>query len=228
LSIADYRGSAEYRTRLLPIPYLHYDSQYLKADRRGVRGEIMESDRIEFNISLHAALTGENDENRLRHDMPGLDSTFEIGPALGISLRGNLEDGWLAYFPVRAVIAFDKDSIRQIGMLLQPQLAYRHPFDTGWYFTYNAGTYYGNNDYHDYYYSVAPRYVTAARPAYEASSGYSGFSTQANLTRRYGDFWYGGFLRYDNLEHAVFENSPLVETTHYLMLGFGISRVFSP
>lgn len=227
LTIADYRGSDEYHAYVLPIPYLVYHGEYIKADRRGVHGRIMESARFEFNISLNASLTPESGDNTLRRGMPGLNPTFEIGPALSIKLSGEtLEDGWLAYFPARAVIAFDKDSMRQIGWLLQPQLAYRHPFGKSWQFTYNAGIYYGDNDYHNYYYTVAPRYVTASRPAYEASAGYSGFSTQASLSRQYKNWWYGGYLRYDNLEGATFENSPLVETQHYFALGIGISRIF--
>jgi MipA family protein len=229
LTIADYRGSDEYRSYALPIPYLIYHGEYLKADRRGIRGKILESDQFEFNISLNAALTAESDENPLRRGMPGLDPTFEIGPAISVNLSGEtLEDGWLAYFPARAVIAFDKDSARRIGWVLQPQLAYRHPFGGGWQFACNAGIYYGSRDYHDYYYGVASPYVTPSRTRYDAAAGYSGLSTQINLTRRHDDNWYGGFLRYDNLANAVFEKSPLVETRHYLMLGVGFSRVLGP
>jgi MipA family protein len=228
LSIADYRGSREYRSYALPLPYLIYRGEFIKADRRGIRGEIVASNQFEFNISMNAAFTPDSEDNSLRRGMPGLDSTFEIGPAFSISLGdGTLEDGWLAYFPVRAVIAFDENSIHQIGAVAQPQLAYRHPFRTGWLFTYNGGIFYGDRDYHDYYYSIAPQYVTPTRPAYQAGAGYSGFSTQLSLTRRHGSNWYGGFVRYDNLGGADFEGSPLVETRHYFVLGIGISRIFN-
>jgi MipA family protein len=229
LSIPDYRGSREYQSYALPIPYVIYHGAFIKADRRGVRGQIMESEQFEFNISLNASLVPENDDNPVRRGMPGLDPTFEIGPAFSINLDGEtMEEGWLAYIPARAVIAFDKDSVHQIGWVLQPQLAYRQPANSGgWRFTYNAGVYYGDRDYHDYYYTVAPQYVTASRPEYEASAGYSGFSTQIALSRRHAHYWYGGYLRYDNLGDATFEDSPLVETEHYWVLGLAMSWIFS-
>jgi MipA family protein len=228
LSIADYRGSREYSSHALPLPYLVYRGEFIKADRRGIRGEIMESDQFEFNISLNAAFTPDSEDNPLRRGMPALDSTFEIGPAFSLSLGdGTLEHGWLAYLPARAVIAFNEDSLHRMGWVLQPQLAYRRPFDSGWLYTYNAGVYYGDRDYHDYYYSIAPQYVTPDRHAYQADAGYSGFSTQFSLTRRHGNSWYGGYLRYDNLSGADFEDSPLVETGHYFALGIGLGWIFN-
>jgi outer membrane protein len=229
LTLADYRGSKEYSTYALPIPYIVYRGKYIKADRRGVRGEIIQSDRVNLDISLNASLINNTEENDLRHGMPELDPTFEVGPALNLRLSGHsLDDGWSAYMPARAVIAFntDKSSMTYIGWLLHPQLIYRNPLPEQWQVNYSFGLFYGDRDYHDYYYSVAPRYATADRPAYRATAGNSGLSTQVSLTHRAGNIWYGGYIRYDNLQTAAFADSPLLETDHYFAVGLGISRIF--
>jgi hypothetical protein len=35
----------------------------------------------------------------------------------------------------------------------------------------------------------------------------------------------GGFIRYDNLSGAAFEDSPLVETRHSVMAGFAVAYI---
>ena len=63
-------------------------------------------------------------------------------------------------------------------------------------------------------------------PVYSASGGYSGTVIVASLSRRFNRIWMGGFVRYDNLSGADFDNSPLVETEHSLMGGFAVSWIF--
>lgn len=227
ISIADYRGSKEYRTRALPIPYLIYRSKLLRVDREGVRGLLFSSERIELNMSLNASLATRTDDNPLRAGMPELDPTFEIGPSIDIRLTGELrEEGWMLRLPARTVVAFNEDGLDRVGWLFNPNLHWRHQTAGGWQWGYTAGIYYADRDYHDYYYSVAPAHATNLRPAYRAQAGYSGFSNQVSLSRRTGNIWYGAYLRYDNLKGAELLDSPLVETEHYAAFGVGISWIF--
>ncbi|HEX7027317.1 MAG TPA: MipA/OmpV family protein [Gammaproteobacteria bacterium] len=228
ISIADYRGSKEYRTRVLPIPYLIYRSRLLRIDREGVRGLLFSSDRIELNMSLNASLATRADDNPLRAGMPELDPTFEIGPSIDIRLTGERpKEGWILRLPARTVVAFSEDGLDRVGWLFNPNLHWRHRTVSGWQWGYTAGVYYADRDYHDYYYSVAPIHATNLRPAYRAQAGYSGFSNQVSLSRRIGNIWYGAYLRYDNLNGAELLDSPLVETEHYAALGVGISWIFT-
>jgi outer membrane scaffolding protein for murein synthesis (MipA/OmpV family) len=96
----------------------------------------------------------------------------------------------------------------------------------GWDAGLSLGPLFGNGKYHAYYYSVDPQYATATRPAYRASGGYSGTLLLASLSRRLERIWMGGFIRYDNLSGAQFEDSPLFETDHSLMAGFAIAWIF--
>ena len=46
-----------------------------------------------------------------------------------------------------------------------------------------------------------------------------------SASRRFDRFWVGSFLRYDNLEGATFDDSPLVETDHAISAGIAISWI---
>lgn len=228
LSLADYRGSKEYRTQVLPIPYLIYRSRLLRIDREGVRGLLFSSERVELNMSLNASLSTRADDNPLREGMPELNPTFEIGPSIDIRLTGDLPaEGWMLRLPARAVVAFSEDGLEQVGWLFNPNLHWQHRTAGDWHLGYTAGLYFADRDYHDYYYSVAPEYATASRPTFRAEAGYSGFSNQISLSRRIGNLWYGAYLRYDNLRDAELLDSPLVETEHYAAFGVGVSWIFA-
>ena len=93
---------------------------------------------------------------------------------------------------------------------------------------YNAsfGPIYADEDFHNYFYQVRPKFVTAERPAYDADRGYSGSRVTLSAFRNTKRYVVGAFLRYDNLDHAVFDDSPLVETTDYFAFGFVFGWIF--
>jgi outer membrane protein len=81
----------------------------------------------------------------------------------------------------------------------------------GWNLGLLAGPMFGDKRQNAYYYSVAPQYATAVGPAYEAGAAMPACSTWLALSKRFPKFWVGGFVRYDNLSGATFEDSPLVK-----------------
>jgi outer membrane protein len=81
--------------------------------------------------------------------------------------------------------------------------------------------------YHNYFYGVADAFVTPERPAYEAPGGYSGSQFITALSKRYPNFWVGGFLKWDTLHGAVFENSPLVKRKEFFTGGFAVAWIFN-
>jgi MipA family protein len=216
LSSPDYRGSDEYHSYASPIPYIIYRGKYIRSDRDGIRSYFFDSDRIEFTLSASGAFTPDTDENKLREGMPMLGSTLELGPSLNIKLSGeNFLSGWQLQLPWRAVYAIDADDSGYFGSMFQPQLVYRKKYEK-WTLGYRAGISIANNDYHDYYYSVAPEYQTETRSQFDAAGGYSGWHNQVSLTR---NFIYNGiktrllfFVRYDNLKNTKMIDSPLVVT----------------
>ena len=96
-----------------------------------------------------------------------------------------------------------------------------------WEASAQLGPLYGSDRYHQYYYGVAPQFATAERPAYRAAAGYSGLVTGVSLRRRFKSFWVGAFVRYDALQGAVFEDSPLVKRSHYFAAGLAVSWIFA-
>jgi outer membrane scaffolding protein for murein synthesis (MipA/OmpV family) len=83
---------------------------------------------------------------------------------------------------------------------------------------------YGDKRYHNIYHGVPPQFATAQRPAYRAEGGYAGGQFLASASRRFADWWVGGFARWDTLSGAVFEESPLVRQKHSFAAGIAFTR----
>jgi outer membrane protein len=222
-----YRGSDDQKNYLLPFPYLVYRGEFLRIEREGIRARLFDTDRVEVNVSVSGAIPVDSDDSGARSGMPDLDPTLELGPSLNVVLARPSDRHTLKLkLPVRSVIATDLDNTEQAGWIFGPHLNLdsRDVFDS-WDAGLSMGPLFGNRKYHAYYYEVAPEYATASRPAYRAPGGYSGTLVIASLSRRFEHVWMGGFVRYDNLSDTAFDDSPLVETRHSVMAGFGLAYI---
>ena len=232
LSIPDYRGSDERKGYVLPFPYMVYNGDLLKVDRKGVYSDMFKSERVRIDISADASVPVKSEDNGARQGMPDLDPTFEIGPSLEVCISQSCKskDVWMIRVPLRAVIASDFSHVDGAGWVIHPHINYDivdAGTGPGWSFGVAAGVLFASKVYHEYYYGVAPAYVTATRPAYEARAGYSGFRVASALSRRFDDLWVGVFARYDDLSGAVFEDSPLMRIKHSFQAGIGVAWVFA-
>lgn len=229
VSFPAYRGSDEQRALILPTPYFVYHGELFKADRNGVRGVFFDSDRIEVNISTSASIPVDSDRIDARKGMPDLKPTLEIGPSLDITLWRSNDRRRKLDLRLPARYAFTAEANPQaVGWQFTPRLN----FDlldpggfNGWNFGLLAGPVYGSKRQHQYFYSVAERYATATRSAYDATGGYAGWQILSAVSKRFPGYWVGGFIRYDSLRGAVFENSPLVTSDHYVAGGIAISWI---
>lgn len=228
----DYRGSDEGRTYILPTPYLVYRGGRVRVDRRGVRGALFETEDVSLNVSVSLGPPARSGRNEARAGMPDLDPTFEIGPSLNIRLYDSAtEDRLLTLrLPTRAVFATDFRHAESVGVVFLPHVAYDFLHvgpGHGWNLGLSAGLIYATDKHHEYYYAVRPEFATPTRPAYEARGGYSGASVGLTLSKRLPDYWFGLFVRYDDLHGAVFDDSPLVRTKGYLVGGIAFIKVFA-
>jgi len=229
LNFPDYRGSDQRHTLVLPLPYLVYRGEFLKADRESVRGEFYKSERIELHVSANGSIPVESKDNVARSGMPDLDPTLEIGPNLIVSLLRAEHTRLNLRFPLRAVIATNLAHTRDEGWIFAPQLNvdfYDLLPGPGWNLGFAAGPLYGSRRYHNYFYGVDARFATPARPAYDAPGGYSGAQLLAAVSKRFPAFWFGAFARADTLSGAVFDASPLLRQKQAYAGGIAVAWIF--
>jgi MipA family protein len=227
VSFPDYRGSDEINAYPVPLPYFVYRGKFLKADREGVRGELFDRRYLELSLSMHATVPVSSDDNDARAGMTNLRPTLEFGPSLEAHLWRSADEAIKLdlVLPVRLPLTVE-GSPQTLGWNFSPRLN----IDVanvaglpGWNFGAGAGPLFGADRFHQYFYSVAPRFATEQRPAYEARGGYSGTHFLAAVSKRFPGYWVGAYMRYDNLSGAGFAGSPLVRRENYVSGGIGIA-----
>jgi outer membrane scaffolding protein for murein synthesis (MipA/OmpV family) len=223
----DYRGSDTTHALPLPIAYFVYRSRLFKSDHEGLRGQLFDQPRLELTLSASATTPVRNDS--ARSGMPDLRSTLEIGPQLNVHLwrSGDKRVKLDLRIPVRAAVTLEAHPY-YVGAYTAPNLSLdiaQSSGDDGWKLGMLAGPVFNSRRYDDYFYTVAPQYATAARPAYQATGGYAGAQVLVALTRRYPSFWIGAYVRHDSLAGASFENSPLVRRDTYWSTGIAVAWI---
>jgi MipA family protein len=231
LHLPDYRGADRSSSYVLPVPYAVYRGEHIKADRGSVRGTLFDNENIELNLSLNATLPVNSEDNPARAGMPDLKPTVEVGPTADINLwqKADRKMKLELRLPLRSSVTMES-SPRNIGWLFSPglNLDIRDPAGlAGWNLGILAGTIFTSRKYNEYFYAVDPAYVRPNRPAYDPSGGYAGAQFTLAMSKRFSRYWIGGFVRYDNLHGAAFEDSPLVKQRDALWAGIAISWIFA-
>ena len=227
ISFPDYRGSHQRRDYLLPVPVFVYRGEVFQADREKVRGLLFKSDTAELDLSINGSVPIKSGGNSAREGMPDLDPTLEIGPSLNLRLAESSTSKLTLRLPLRAVVASDFHSLHSAGLLANPNLNLDLRAAQGWRIGLVAGALFADRKYHDYFYGVAPQYARPGRAAYVAPGGYSGAQFIAALSRKFEPVWVAAFVKYDVLNRAVFEASPLVERRNNLSAGVAVTWVFA-
>ena len=226
--LPDYRGANQSHNYLLPLPYIVYRGTWLKSDREGTRAMLFDSPRVKLDVSFGAAAPSRSG-NAAREGMPELPGNLEVGPSLNITLDQEVRKRWTLdlRLPVRGVVTLES-SPRYAGTTFSPNLNFdlKDPAH-GWNVGILTGPLFANRRYHQQYYEVAPAYARPDRPAYQVRGGYAGWQTIASTSKRFGHTWFGAFARLENLNGAVYADSPLVKRNSALTVGFGVSWVLA-
>jgi outer membrane scaffolding protein for murein synthesis (MipA/OmpV family) len=227
LMFMDYRGADTAHAYPLPVPYFVYHGRFLRADQNGLKGRLFDHDRVKLNISLFA--TAPVRGNATRSGMPDLKPTIEIGPSLDLGVWRSTDERVKldVRLPVRTALTLES-SPRMIGWFFAPHVNIDFANVMGQpdlSLGLLAGPLFADNRYHDYFYTVAPQYSTADRPAYQARGGYSGTQVLASLSKRYPAYWVGAYVRYDTLSGATFAASPLVKRDSYWSAGVAVAWI---
>jgi len=227
IAMSAYRGSENLEWYPVPMPYVDYRGDFLRIDREGIRGLIYDSERIRLDLSGDGSIPAESDEEGPRRGMPDLDPVLEFGPSINFILHEGPGSRFRLRMPVRYVAASDLTFISHVGWKVHPHLDMSFSNVLwGWSLNASLGPLFADSGFHEYYYDVKDRYATDFRESYRAGGGYSGTMLMFSSSRRFKNIWAGAFFRYDNLAAAAFIDSPLVETRHAFMIGFGIARIF--
>jgi outer membrane protein len=210
----------------VPIGYLLYNGKFLKADRNGVRGLLLNQEWVELNVSAEISAPVRNDA--VRYGMPELRPTLQLGPSVDFHLI-NSHGGKTKLdlnLPVRAAFTI-AGSPQDIGWVLEPQLRaqFNDVVGRNWGLDLSSGPMFADKRYHDYFYSVAPQYATSVRPSYAAPGGYSGTQIGIAIKKRFSKTWFGAYLHYETLRGAVFLDSPLVQRNYEWSAGIGFAWI---
>ncbi len=227
VTFQDYPGSNTSRVYPVPIGYLLYNGKFLKADRNGVRGLLLNQEWVELNVSAEISAPVRNDV--VRYGMPELRPTIQLGPSVDFHLTNSHANKVKLdlNLPVRAAFTI-AGSPQDIGWVFEPQLRaqFSDAFGArGWGLGLSGGPMFADKRYHDYFYSVASQYATSVRPGYTAPGGYSGTQFGIALKRRFAKMWFGAYLHYETLRGAVFLDSPLVQRNYDWSGGFGFAWI---
>jgi outer membrane scaffolding protein for murein synthesis (MipA/OmpV family) len=234
LQLPHYRGSDQNHQWLLPVPYAVYRGQIFRATRDGARAVLLDSERMDVDISASLSAPTRSAGNRAREGMPDLAPTLELGPNLNINLgkgawRGGALQGtpWKLdlRLPVYAVTTL-QDGARGIGFSANAIINLDVRWQ-GWNVGAQAAALYGSRRYHQYFYDVAAPFATATRPAYAAEAGFGGMRYTLGTSKRIGNTWLGAFVRADSLSGARFVGSPLVRQRHTVSAGLALSWVLA-
>lgn len=225
LDAADFPGSANRSSYLLPIPYARYRGKHLRIED-GAQGVFHESNDLLITLSGDLSLPTDED-NPEREGMDDLKATFEIGPSLNYRFHTMQESAWWIDLPLRFAYTLDSN-LDHVGAVFQPRLSWRKPEKRlgDWKFRFNTGPLFATADYNGYLYSVGSDDATESRPEYEAESGYSGWRSEFSTSKRIGSYRLGVFLRHNNLDNSVIDDSPLVSEKDTWGAGIALIWVF--
>ncbi len=223
-----YPGSDETRNFLFPVPLPIYRGNVVKADDDGVRAEMKLSDRVKFDISLDFNFAIDSDDIELREGMDDIDSLLQIGPSLQVNLKETERSQWLLKLPLRAAVSFG-DGVEGLGYNFAPNITYFRNFEfktQPWRFGAAFGPSFGSSEYNNVFYGVDAQFATVTRPEYQSDGGYAGARTLLTLKSQNAKRLLVWFLRYDDINGAEFEDSPLVAKSGGLSAGFIYSHFF--
>ena len=225
--LPDYPAAGQSHFQWAALPLLIYRGDILRAGDKGiVRGRLINTDRVEFDISLSGSFPTDADDNNVRQGMTDLDWLGEIGPRLQITLAKAARDAKIDLeLPVRAVLSTDFSNFDHQGFIFAPELAYQHENFLGKDIELKLGLTmdFASEGLADYFYEVPARFATTTRATYNAKAGYLGSRLQLSAYTPLNDRWrvFAG-ISGEFHQGSANKSSPLFIHETNVGAGFGI------
>lgn len=221
----NYMGSKSTQSYTLPYPYMRYKSDYFNIDKDGISGKIFDIKDLKLDLSLGGSLPASSENSKVREGMPDLHFIFEIGPKIIYTIFSHGKASLFFELPIRAAFSTDLHSIAAQGLISTPEFKYELNYGI-MEFTIRSGVMYADAQYHSYFYEVAKEYETPTRRTYSALGGYSALKNRLGITFRKDNWWGGGYISHYQLDGAIYEDSPLVETKSATYFGATLAYIF--
>ncbi|EKD28635.1 MAG: hypothetical protein ACD_79C00253G0002 [uncultured bacterium] len=226
--IPHYRGSDEYNNYLVPIPYFVYRGKVIQTERETVKGIIYQTDNFVSEISFHGNPPVDSD-NKAREGMGELEPLIEAGPAVKWYFLGRKKINMYLQAAVRGVSSVDTDKgidFKYEGIHSSVNLIYKRSSLFGME-NFRTGLSFGientDKNYNSFFYDVKQEYVTEERHFYESEGGYAGKTISGSIVYKINkDLSFASFFRWENIDDAVFEESPLVKEKNNHILGMAL------
>lgn len=225
LSLPHYRGSDQSYLWWLPVPYVVYRGDLLKADREGARARLLDTENDEINLSFSASAPTRSEDNRAREGMDDLAPTVEIGPVWNHTFIRGRHHRLDLRVPLRAVFSVES-SPQHVGWASTPHINLDHSLGN-WNLGLLTGPVLGDRRFHQYFYGVRESQATPGRPAYQARGGYAGWQSTIAASRQVGNLWLGLFAKHDQIAGSAMGDSPLVRERQQWSAGIALSWIFA-
>jgi outer membrane protein len=222
-----YIGSKQTCNNAFPVVLPVYRGEFFKSDDKGLRAEFVEEDRYKFDVSADFNFAVDSRDIELREGMPDIGNLLQVGPTFEYTLNKNSVDKLYLNFPLRAVFEISGTDLNLAGYNFSPGIVYVRQFAaSSWRVSASLAPQFHSQEYNALYYTVKPEFARPERPAYKAKGGFSGSRLQLALSSNTASNLWVFFFRYDNIDHAIFDDSPLVETHSSSTIGFIYSHYF--
>jgi outer membrane protein len=223
--VPHYSGSDEYQTYAFPLPYFVYRGEIIKADKEGVRGIFWRYKQFETDISLAGNPPAGDDT--ARKGMADLNAIFEVGPALNYYFFEYGErDSFFFQATLRAAFSVDFSSgleiehqgyVSDLSFIFRDSRIFREQKIR---FHLSTGVRFADAAMHSYFYEVSQADVTPNRGFFQAEGGYGGLQVSGSITKELTpSFSVSCYGRWINIDGAVYEDSPLVNTHNNYIAG---------
>ena len=225
--VPDYPAAGQSHFQWAGAPVVIYRGDILRIGEKGlVRGRLIHTDRMEFDVSLGGSFPTDADDNTARRGMSDLDWLGEVGPRLEITLARAARDAKVDLeLAARAVFSTDFSSVEHQGFVFAPELAYQHDnfLDQDIRIKLGLTVDFASEGLSDYFYEVPANFVTANRAAFKAKAGYMGTKLQLSGYKQLSDRW-RVFAAFNIESHhgAANKNSPLFLNSSNAGVGFGV------
>ena len=230
LGTPDYPGSDEYRRLSLPLPLARYRGRLVRSGRGGIQGIFFQSETLRLNISFGGNLPTDSD-NQARQGMPNLQPLLELGPALEYTFWRRPQFDSQLILPSRMALSIGGSSVLAYqGYIISPQLRLTQRFKLAqqpFRLRLSARLLFAYDGVNEYFYEVDQQYASADRSQYQAREGYMGRDFSLSISNQWQkNLTSFAVIRYDDLNGAVNQRSPLFKQAKSISFLMGIAYTF--